>query len=71
MRLVEKSDSPETREMVGAGFTWDPVRGYPRWTHFELDITCLRQPYMNDAQWTAERARCVDLAKTRSTGKAS
>ena len=52
MRLV--------RTMEMAGFTWDPTgMGRDRWTHFALDITCLRQPYMDEVQWETEQRRCA------------
>jgi len=58
--------------MKQAGFTWDPTgMGHARWTHFALDITCLRQPYMTEEQWEAEQKRCVGLAdeKRNAVGK--
>lgn len=57
--------------MKQAGFTWDPtLTGHDRWTHFVLDITCLRQPYMTDQQWEAEQSRCIELSKQkRNTGE--
>jgi len=61
--------SPMTvHAMKQAGFTWDPSPYHARWTHFVLDITCLRQPYMNDAQWEAEQERCIKLADNKRNG---
>jgi hypothetical protein len=49
--------------MVPRGFEWDPTGwGTSRWTHFELEITCLRQPYMSDLEWEREQRRCAAIA---------
>lgn len=47
----------ENDQMRAAGFVFDPThQGYTRWTHERRGITCLRQPYMTDAQWEREMA---------------
>jgi hypothetical protein len=57
--------SPSLKDV---GFTWDPTwQGYERWTHLERGITCLRQPYMSDAQWEAEKNRCHALVAPSSS----
>ena len=49
-----------------AGFTWDPTpTGHVRWTHFGLDLTCLRQPYMTDDQWHGAQAAALATALQR------
>lgn len=52
---IESMQSTEevVHAMQDAGFTWDPAHGHPRWTHFEFDITCLRELFMDEAQWLA------------------
>lgn len=58
------------RTMKQAGFTWDPTGlGRDRWTHFALEITCLRQPYMTEAQWEAEQQRCAKRAQEKSNAQ--
>lgn len=47
-----ESAEVETAAMTAAGFTYDPVRGYERWTRFrEPMITALRSPWMLSSDW--------------------
>jgi len=55
--------------MQAAGFTWDPARGYERWTHFGKDITCLRQPFMDDDRWDREKSEAIQRAGHQLTGE--
>ena len=56
----------ERGQMDAAGFTWDPTEpwagAYPRWTHFDKNITALRQPYMTDQQWESQKATKIEEA---------
>jgi len=56
-------------QMQAAGFTWDPARGYERWTHFGKDITCLRQPFMDDDRWDREKSEAIQRAGHQLTGE--
>jgi hypothetical protein len=50
-------------DMKAAGFEWDPTfSGHERWTHFPKEITCLRQPFMTDAQWEQHKAEKIEEA---------
>ena len=41
-------------ELIEAGFVFDPTgHGRERWTHRELGLTVVKQPYMNALQWAA------------------
>lgn len=53
--------------MKSRGFIWNPTAfGRDRWTNVELDITCLRQPYMTERQWEAEQQRCAAIADSKA-----
>jgi hypothetical protein len=49
----------ERHQMEARGFTWDPTEpwagAYPRWTHFEKNISAIRQPYMTELQLELRR----------------
>jgi hypothetical protein len=50
----------ENDQMRAAGFVFDPTwQGYTRWTHDTKGITCLRSPYMTDAQWEQRMAEKI------------
>lgn len=63
---LNESEKAETDQMEAAGFTWDPARGMPRWTHRPLQLTALREHWMRDADWDKRRAeKIVEAAKLR------
>lgn len=56
----------ERHQMEATGFTWDPTEpwdgAYPRWTHFDKNISATRMPYMTDQQWEQHKAERIQQA---------
>ncbi len=61
--MTRSVEGISSAEMKAFGFIWDPTwQGYERWTHLQLCITCLRQPYMTDQQWETAKREAVTQA---------
>lgn len=60
-------------EVFEAGFVSDPTgHGRERYTHRELGLTVIRQPYMSDMQWAAALHGAANRAHAcRSHGSSS
>lgn len=64
MSTTTEIDVPRARRLLtAAGFVEDPTwQGYERWTHFGLDLTVVRQPYMRDPDWVEAVRNILEIS---------